>query len=619
MTLKATCLVWLLAIAGAASQSTGFIAGQVVDAVTGKPVAAAIVSANTLAAPAASRRMRSDGQGRFLLRDFPKGRYLLMAVANGYLDGGFGQRQADGASQPFELAEGQRVGDVTIRLWPEATLSGSVTDERGDPVAAIAVSLSRRDFSPSRGAASRASNGIIATTDDRGMFFFASLSPGDYLVSVPTRMIALPARLAGAGAPTAQALQATGLPSLTPASQGVDQSVRVGDLLVLTSPNGWPGGSNAFFGRLPFRTTADGKFIAYPTTYYRDAIAASDATAISLKPGEERAGIAVQLRPVQMSQVSGTLIGPSGPEADFAVHLIPAHAAGITIERTHETGVAVTDGRGGFLFPAVPPGPYVLRAWRRPQVPLGNQPVPFQPTLWGELPIVVSETPATSLELRLTPGLTIRGKLVFEGSAAVPPPTTIQLLLRNWLEPAWPLAVMNMTSQVAATGEFSTQGFPPGRYFLDEPLRGGIFAAWYFDSLTVGGKLLGPAGLELRDADVRDVVVTFTDRPTALTGVVVDASVRPDPTAAILVFPADHAAWRVGGYSRMFARLEMPDQNGAFTIAGLPPGDYLVVAGAEETLRPWQPPTIDPLVTSAARVTLTRGASARIDVRRRAR
>jgi hypothetical protein len=192
-------------------------------------------------------------------------------------------------------------------------------------------------------------------------------------------------------------------------------------------------------------------------------------------------------------------------------------------------------------------------------------------------------------------------------------------MLRNWLEPSWPLAVMNMTSQVAATGEFSTQGFPPGRYFLEEPLRGGIQNAWYFDSLTLEGKLLGPAGLELRDADARDVVVTFTDQPTELTGVVADASGRPDPTAAVLVFPVDHAAWQAGGYSTIFARLAMPNQNGAFSIIGLPPGDYLVAAGAEETLRPWQPSTIAPLVATATRVTLAHGASVRIDVRRRGR
>src|SRR6185503_4334715 len=98
-------------------------------------------------------RVFTDSDGRFLFRNLAAGAYNVVAVAPGFLDGAYGQRRPGGASQPFVLVENQRVGDVAIRLWKEATLAGRVGDDTGAPLADIWVTLLRRDQTVERGRA----------------------------------------------------------------------------------------------------------------------------------------------------------------------------------------------------------------------------------------------------------------------------------------------------------------------------------------------------------------------------------------------------------------------------------------------------------------------------------
>src|SRR4051794_11651161 len=65
------------------------VAGRVVDATTGRPVAGVIVTAAGSAAPAgpagpAAPRALTNGQGEFVLRDLRKGTLHFAAVKSGY-------------------------------------------------------------------------------------------------------------------------------------------------------------------------------------------------------------------------------------------------------------------------------------------------------------------------------------------------------------------------------------------------------------------------------------------------------------------------------------------------------------------------------------------------------
>src|SRR5262249_24312181 len=128
----------------AASPGTGLILGRVVDAASGRPVGDAIVSITgaTIGTP----RAVTNANGQFVFRKVPKGRLSLVAAKPGYADGAYGRRAPGGTPRSVELGDGQRIGDVTIPMWRHAAISGTVTDEAGEPVIGALVRVFRRRF-----------------------------------------------------------------------------------------------------------------------------------------------------------------------------------------------------------------------------------------------------------------------------------------------------------------------------------------------------------------------------------------------------------------------------------------------------------------------------------------
>ncbi len=148
-------LVVMLALAARASaqvippagpppgQRTGMIVGQVVDASTGAPISEAIVRLTMpkyFEDPTTPKgRVMADGEGRFFFTDLHPGEYFLQATKDGYAPGTYGQRRAEGQSQLLSLAEGERLADVTLRVWKHGVIAGTVVDEAGEPVVGVAV------------------------------------------------------------------------------------------------------------------------------------------------------------------------------------------------------------------------------------------------------------------------------------------------------------------------------------------------------------------------------------------------------------------------------------------------------------------------------------------------
>jgi len=99
---------------------------------------------------------------------------------------------------------------------------------------------------------------------------------------------------------------------------------------------------------------------------------------------------------------------------------------------------------------------------------------------------------------------------------------------------------------------------------------------WVLKSAMARGRDVADAPLEVRAGeDVSGVVVTFTDRPTSVTGQVFDQAGRVTANFPIVIFSTDRAAW-VPSSRRI--RLVRPATDGRFAVLGLPPGEYHVAA-----------------------------------------
>ncbi len=166
------------------AQGTGILAGQVIDAATGKGVNNAVVML------AGSRRVMTTADGQFAFRNLPEGSHSLTASKSGYIDGAFGMRRPGGPSLPVVLADAERRGNLVIWLWRHGSIAGTIVDEAGEPLVGIQVTALRRSVVGGR---RRFVPGGTGTTDDRGMYRIGRLVPGDYAVAMATSQVSVPA------------------------------------------------------------------------------------------------------------------------------------------------------------------------------------------------------------------------------------------------------------------------------------------------------------------------------------------------------------------------------------------------------------------------------------------
>jgi hypothetical protein len=617
------CLGLFSQPAGSSSQPpTALIAGRVVDAASGAPIAGAIVSISGAALGSSlAPRLLTDPQGRFLYRNLPAGTFRLTAVKPGFADGAFGRRRPAGPPQDLELSAGQRATDVTITLWKFAVISGAVYDEAGEPVVGALVQAWRRARVGGRSVLRTA--GGSRGTDDRGMYRISSVPPGEYVVGIEPHNISVPTSVADAYREK----------TVDPGARQeiVFMMMTVGRAIpTFTGPDATRVGGQAFTFFDGLALPGSGLPTAvYPPTYHPAAESPARATTITVSSGEDRAGVDIQLRPLPAAHIAGTVMGPDGPAAYLGVRLQPSG-----FWRMLDSGAGtVTDANGAFSFVAVPAGSYTLRATRVPRSPappresvrttIGDTtfvvtegsappaPLPAEPTLWAALPVQTGGDPITGLLVTLQTGSRFVGRVEFEGSAERPPADQLQRIriMPTPLDGFPPSG--NRPAFIEADGRFGTIGMPGGRYVLRVTSAP---KGWTVKSATWRARDLLDLPAEIGTSDIDGIVVTFTDRRTDLSGTVTGSS-GPDAAASVIVFPVDPALLEAGTTSRRLL-MTRTSAAGAFTVRTLPPGAYYVAAVPDELAADWNDPAfLEALSASATRVQLDEGAARTLDLR----
>jgi hypothetical protein len=122
----------------------------------------------------------------------------------------------------------------------------------------------------------------------------------------------------------------------------------------------------------------------------------------------------------------------------------------------------------------------------------------------------------------------------------------------------------------------------PGRYLITINTA----PPWTLASVTTGDRDLTDRAFEL-DADIDDLVVTFTNTPSTLSG-----SVRvPTGTAAdamsVYLFPSDRTRWRDASASTRSFQVTRVSASGAFSFSTVIPGSYVVAAMGDDNAAGW--------------------------------
>lgn len=587
----------LASIAGLAAQSVqpprqpaGLIVGQVVDGVSGRPLSGAVVALTgdvrlPDGRPLPTSSVLTTPDGRFVFRDLPAGTFGITASKPGYHEGAFGQRRPTGSTQQLTLSEGERIVDAVILLWKPGAISGTVVDEAGEPVVNVIVVAYRRSMST--GVRSLASS-ATSVTDDRGVYRLGALRPGDYIVGVSARHFSLPAAQARA---------------VTMSTSGFDAGAFT---LLGSSPAMLQVGNSlyAIGGGSPVPPPpANDRMFVYQTTYYSSTPSISQASVLTLSPGEERSGVDIQLLPVPTARVAGSIGGPEGPHAT-SLRLIPADARDANFDV--DGPYTVSDSQGSFIFPAVPAGQYLLQS--RAGTSSGRA---GPETFWADMPLTVVDTDVTGLQVQLQHGFRITGRFEFDGSSERPTAERLQRV---------PLVIQPSTARgtlpppavnVDVDGRFTSSELPPGRYLVrinSSP------PGWRFKSATHEGRDVADVPLDLRgDAQV---VITFSDRWSHLRGTVTSSHGARDPEAVVLLFPTDTQQWPYASTNGRRFRSARATIAGEYTLSSVPEGEYFVVAVPDVDAGEWQTHSVlEALVRAATRVSVAEGETRTHDVR----
>jgi hypothetical protein len=604
----------------AAKRGTGLIVGQVIDGTSGKPVGGALVTltlavvnpagrAQPPAGPAvqlsSSGRVLADGEGRFLFHDLPGGSANLSASAPGYIPGSYGAKRPNDFARPIVLSEGERFGDATVRIWKMATLSGTVVDESGDPLVGVNVSALR--FTTANGVR-RTTGGPATTTDDRGAYHFI-VTPGDYIVAVPTTSTSTPRSaidafqqaiaVPGQAATLMQSLNSSGAPMPN------DTGFRVGTMQLQAS------GALARNAPMP---PDDGPVLAYQTTYYPAALVPTQAQTITVGPGEDHANVDVTMRLATTVRVMGSVFGPDGSGGGLGLRLVSSESRDSVLNGTYPTANTISEASGVFTFLGVPSGQYELQVTRipRPDIINGAPAAPTAvPTLWARVPVSVGTTDVAGLSVALRTGLRVGGRVEFDGSSPHPAPerlATVSVILQD----IDGLGQGIMPARLGADGQFTTPGVIPGRYLA--VIGGNSGGGWTLKSLTANGHDLSAAP-QMLESDVTNAVLTLTDHPNRLDGSV-EVLPPTDVPPAVVFFPANYGPWLAGGTAGRLSRFIRIDSSGRFTSTGLPAGDYCIAAIPGDLANDWQDPKIlEAIARGATRLSISDDEHKSVDLK----
>jgi hypothetical protein len=289
----------------------------------------------------------------------------------------------------------------------------------------------------------------------------------------------------------------------------------------------------------------------YAPAYYPGVAQASQAQVVSVKAGDEvQADIFMQR--AKTVEIAGHVIGRDGPAKNTWVNLkLAADDFGIDRQTT-------TDEKGSFELKGVPPGSYVIFAYQRDEE---NGVYEAR----GQQKVEVSDENIDSITISLGGGTSFQGRVTVEGASS-PKLDRIGIVLDRVDDDEQ----LGAHGRVKKDGTFEIQSVTDGSYAIS---IWGPENNWYLKSVRLGENDILEKGLQLeKGGSGRTIEVVVSSATAQLDGAVSDddsavagAHVRAVPEPETL-------------YNRSRARSARADQTGHFSLTGLAPGTYRVLA-----------------------------------------
>jgi hypothetical protein len=193
-------------------------------------------------------------------------------------------------------------------------------------------------------------------------------------------------------------------------------------------------------------------------------------------------------------------------------------------------------------------------------------------------PIEVSNAPVDGLRLQPEVDGQVRGKFRLDAGQKIDWSQLTATLVsaeKNRIEPAWEGGMgLPRNSGVNSDGTFELKNVPGGDYLLVVGSRSKDFRDYFTKSVNLDGRDVADSGFPVSPEPYLDVVISANGGTIA--GTVVDGNGQPVANATVVNVPSGEHRMRRDLYQR-----ETSDESGHFSLRGLNPGKYTVLAFEE--------------------------------------
>ena len=459
-----------------------------------------------------TKSQRCDSSGHFMFQNVEPGSYRLMAQRQGFF--------SDASKREYQpivdVAAGEHVKNMPVRLMPAAVVSGEVLDEYNDPVPDVEIRLlaiQRKLGQMDLRAAGK------AITDDRGQYRVAGLHPGKYYVVAEYK-------------PNNASMEAL-------------KSMIAEKLLERRPVNSVPQNEPLRFDA----TQESGEpAYTYAPLFFPATSDFQQAQALRLNPGDEVATnfllISAPVVSIRGKVTNGLTGGPPTGASVAAFWTTYIQGEGMPAQVSSEDGT--------FEIRGVAPGTYTLRA------DFNQDKQIFE----GEQTVEVGNEGAQNVQISALPDFDAAGHVTIAGTPDHPPRRVLIEFVGEGLIP-----------RVRASASFPEFKFEaqlrPDRHYYARALN--LPEDYYLKSVAISGHEMPPDDV-LVSGTRGDMELTFSAAGAQVEGVLYDS--KGEPTrGSVLLAPDVPQPGPPDLYRRTSA-----DSKGKFTLHGVAPGSYRIVA-----------------------------------------
>jgi protocatechuate 3,4-dioxygenase beta subunit len=348
----------------------------------------------------------------------------------------------------------------------------------------------------------------------------------------------------------------------------------------------------------------------YVPIFYPGTPTIDFAVATKLDADASVAGVDLSLIPQPTRRIRGIVLTPLGTPARPATLTMSRRSSAVQ-EDAVRTG---TSPDGTFAFNNVQPGEYIVQATTTDRTP--GSAVVAVARQFAEAVVTVGSDDPSPVQLRLSPGATLMGRVVFEGIASPPAYSGVELTTIP--------AEFNGDSLMGgasaagfillADNSFEYRGIFGRSLLIAQPKD----PSWYVKSITYRGQDLADTPFDFGTTEIfRDIEVVVSAGGAAVAGRAIDDRAAPVRDYTVALIPTDRSKLTVRS---RWLKTGRPNQDGSFRLTGVVPGEYWAVAvdrldGSEVAGDLQNPDVLDALASRAVRISLGEGQSQDLTLR----